>query len=162
MGEAKRRAAIGMMSFHMTKREQLCVMGHIVNKASANREERRKRRHLWRELGLIDAVAKFVEIAGPEPAEGETRQPIGLDTSQWADNLTPYPVQLSGPSIDFLLQQIDGQLPGPLSEILAELEDRLQDVKAGKYDPPDELVTEEEPTSSPPLVPPAPAALLAE
>jgi hypothetical protein len=139
MGEAKRRQDLGGQSFHMTKLEMFTFIQHTVRKASTSREERRKRRHMWRELGLLKEIEATVN---PEPGKP------GLQLADWRDNETPVGVSISGPTMDFMLQTLDGQQEGPTGEVLGELEERLLQLKDGRYELPDELRTE--PAAPPP------------
>lgn len=140
MGEAKRRAEQGPQPVHFTKREQFTLIQCLVLKPSKDREERRKRKHLWNELGLEAAVKKFCEI-GPKqnPGDPPPAKKIGLDIVDWLDDATPIKAILSGPTADFLLEQLNTQLEGPVGEILCDVEDRLLALREGVYELPESL-----------------------
>lgn len=148
MGEAKRRQDLGGQSFHMTKLEMFTFIQHTVRKASTSREERRKRRHMWKELNLVKEIDLTVN---PEPGKA------GLQLAEWRDNEAPVAISISGPTMDFMLQMLDGQQDGPTGEVLGELEERLLQLKDGRYDLPDELKTEGSASTTPPAPPVAPA-----
>lgn len=144
MGEAKKRAEAADRRFHITKREQFELLFHVLNKPSADRHERRKRRHMWQELKLSDAVVQSIEVA-PPPKPGEPpAPPKGLSPYEWRDNEEPIAVEISGPTMDFMIEQLGGQLVGAAGVVLGGLEDRLFALRDGGYQPPEGLFPPED------------------
>jgi hypothetical protein len=144
MGEAKNRDP-GGRKFHMFKREQFLLLMRVLNTPSKDREQRRKRKHMWEELGLWKAARLAVKL-GPRDPKPDDRPP--LDAFDWADDEKPIPVRISGGTMDAMIDELKGDLQGPNEVHLGELEDRLYALRDGNYHPPDGLFPDPVPAES--------------
>lgn len=118
------------MKCHVTKREQLALTTFLVPKPTANLEQGHLRMTAWDELGIRELAYDIAEMAAGVGTP--------FDHKPWIDR-TPILVNLSAPVVDWLLKQLDCEIPGAFSEVLRGLQDRLISLRDKNYKLPKEL-----------------------
>lgn len=161
--------------FAVSRREQFTLVMFVLNAESTDRAERKSRRQLWEEMGVLDLKRKITKAREPLSAEAEkerqerlARDPRDVDPDdvwpwQWASEEPDVRVALHQSTIDYVVKKLEGKIPGgATSEVLGELAERLvalRDTDAasitkkagGGYKLPVELLTPEEQTAYEPL-----------
>lgn len=117
------------MKCHVSKRELLALCSFVVPKPTQNLEQAHIRMGAWEALGCVELAGRVADLA-------TFNSPI--DPTPWVDR-APFLVDLSVPIVDFLLRQLDGEVPGIFSEVLRPLQDRLISVRDKTYKVPQEL-----------------------
>lgn len=128
------------MKMHVSRRELLALTSFVVPKPTANLEQAHVRMSAWDELGCADLAYEIAELASINK---------GFDPSAWLDR-KPQAVDVTVPVVDFLLKQMEGEMPGAFSEVLRPLQDRLISVRDKTYKLPPSLRPAKGPTESAP------------
>jgi hypothetical protein len=117
------------MKCHVTKRELLAVATFMVPKPTANLEQAHVRTQAWDELGMRDLALDIAEMVSVQTP---------FDPKPWVSK-TPQLVDLTPPVVDFLLKQMEGEIPGMFTEVLRPFQDRLVSLRDKTYKLPQEL-----------------------
>lgn len=118
------------MKFHVTAREKLAICTLLVPKPTASLEAGHVRMNAWSELGVTELALTVAEISGLGGS---------LPAEPFRDNRTPILVDITQPTLDFLLKGFEGEVPGFLSEVIRPLQDRLISLRDKTYKLPMEL-----------------------
>lgn len=121
------------MKCHVTKRELLAIATFIVPKPTVNLEQAHVRMTAWDELGMRGLAYDVSEMVAVNAS---------LDVKPWLDR-APILVDLTAPVVDFLLKQMEGEMPGAFTEVLRPVQDRLVALRDKNYKLPPELRRDE-------------------
>ena len=120
------------MKFHVTARERLALCTLLVPKPTASLEAGHVRMGAWQELGVKELALQIAEAS---------TMGANIPADPWRDNVTPTLVDITQPTLDFLLKGFEGEVPGFLSEVIRPLQDRLISLRDRNYKLPQELRT---------------------
>lgn len=119
------------MKFGITKFEKFAFTACAVSQPTANMEIGRVRLRAWDALEVASLAESLAMAVSGIPQQ--------VQMAEWADNKKPVLVDLDAAVVAWMLQALEGQKPGPTSDVLTRLHGRISDLQAKKYKLPEEL-----------------------
>jgi len=119
------------MKFGITKFEKLALTAHLVAQPSPGPEHGRKRLKTWDELVVVDLAEQLAATAAGFSGD--------VKASDWADRKTYIAVDINADVLDFIINGTGGQIEGRWADVISRLRERFEQLKAGKYEPPEGL-----------------------
>lgn len=126
--------------FAISKREQFTLSVFLMNQQSPDKEDRKRRRELWTEMGLQDLKRRLTTIKTPDEARADEeaskadpnwRDPNGAYAWDWRSDEQDVRVELHNSTIDYLLNKVlNGQMTGVAADCLGELSERLEELRS--------------------------------
>jgi len=112
-----------MFKIGFSFRERVVLALHLLqNIKPANRSDRKRFDTLFNDLGLDDIAERLDGGGGISPKETQRQDVTVFD--------------VTGEVIDYLYEKLDGPSNGPATLTIADIERRIEDVKADRYTPP--------------------------
>lgn len=135
---------MSLKPFAISKREQFALAILVINQPSSDKEDRKRRRDLWPEMGLVELKRRLTRIQTPDElraaeeaakADPAWRDPDGAYPWEWRSDEQDVRVELHNSTIDYLLTKVlSGTMNGPAADILGELAERLEELKSTDAD----------------------------
>ena len=130
---------MSLKPFAVSKRELFTLAMFVIRQQSPDKEDRKRRRELWIEMGLVDLKRRLMKILSPEEtraadaaakADPNWRDPDGAYQWEWRSDEPTVRVELHNTTIEYLLTKVlNGPMDGPAGDVLGELSERLEQLK---------------------------------
>lgn len=140
MGEAKAKteAKAQVTTVHFLDSERLALHLALRPKEAQDRQERRRKRRVLKALDILDVKTEALKAEDGSPRkdkEGNVVMQWVVGDDPGADKRRDF--ELTGESVDYILDKLEGKQPPNIEMTVLEIEDRLLSVREGTYVHPD-------------------------